>query len=38
LIPLLVPGIADKAQRGAADCLALSQPGKLKLSRTAIKR
>lgn len=27
-----------EAQRGAADCLALSQRGKLQLSQTAIKR
>lgn len=38
LIPLLDFGNADEAQRGAADCLALSQRGKLKLSPTAITR
>ena len=38
LIPLLDPGNADEAQQGAADCLALSQRGKLKLSQAAIKR
>lgn len=35
LIPLLDPGNADEAQRGAADCLALSQRGKLSLARSA---
>ncbi len=38
LIPLLDPGNADEAQRGAADCLALSQRGKLRLSQTALQR
>jgi uncharacterized protein involved in outer membrane biogenesis len=38
LIPLLDPGSADEAQRGAADCLGLSRRGKLKLSQTPIKR
>jgi len=38
LIPLLDPGNADEAQQGAADCLALSQRGKLKLFQTATKR
>ena len=37
LIPCLEPGNADEAQQGAADCLALSQRGKLKLLQPAIK-
>ena len=36
LIPLLDPGSAEDAQRGAADCLALSQRGKLGLARVPV--
>jgi uncharacterized protein involved in outer membrane biogenesis len=36
LIPLLDPGNAEDAQRGAADCLALSQRGKLGLARVPV--